>query len=119
MNIVNASQFIYSSDRSLKKDITSLTDPLQKILSLSGYSFTWKSTGKQDIGVIAQEVEKIFPDLVHTDPTTGLKSVEYANLIAPLIESIKSQQNLIEIQNSRIETLEKRLERLENLLETR
>jgi hypothetical protein len=34
---------------------------------LNGYSFTWKDTRKKDIGLIAQEVEKVFPDLVHTD----------------------------------------------------
>ena len=63
--------------------------------------------------MIAQEVETIFPDLVHTDPTTGLKSVEYGNLIAPIIEAIKSEQKTIEEQNQKIQSLEARLERLE------
>ncbi|MEI7563318.1 MAG: tail fiber domain-containing protein [bacterium] len=62
---------------------------------LNGYSFTWKDTGKKDIGLIAQEVEKIFPDLVNTD-TDGVKAVEYMNIIAPLVESVKSlyQENI-------------------------
>lgn len=111
--LVTATSFIYSSDRTLKKDIIPLADSLTKILSLSGYSFTWKSTGKKDIWVIAQEVEKIFPDIVHTDPNTGLKSVEYGNLIAPIIEAIKSQQETIEEQNQTIQNLEVRLEKLE------
>ena len=64
--------------------------------------------------MIAQEVEKIFPELVHTDQKTGLKSVEYGNLIAPLIEAIKSQQKTIEDQNIRIKSLEERLDKLES-----
>ena len=111
---VTATSFSYSSDRSLKKDIIPLEDSLQKLLSLNGYSFTWKKDGKKDIWVIAQEVEKIFPELVHTDQKTGLKSVEYGNLIAPLIEAIKSQQKTIEDQNIRIKSLEERLDKLES-----
>lgn len=63
--------------------------------------------------MIAQEVEKVFPDIVHTDAETGMKSVEYGNLIAPVIEAIKSQQQIIEEQNTRIQSLEARLEALE------
>ena len=68
---------------------------LEKINQLNGYSFTWKDTGRKDIGLIAQEVEKIFPDLVNTD-SEGNKAVEYVNLVSPLIESVKSlhQENL-------------------------
>ena len=110
---IYANQFIYLSDRSLKKDIVPLVGSLDKLLALNGYSFAWKASGKKDIGIIAQEVEKVFPDIVHTDPETGIKSVEYGNLIAPVIESIKSQQEIIAAQNARIESLEARLEQLE------
>ena len=116
---VTASSFVYSSDRSLKDDITPLQSPLEKILSLSGYTFTWKANGQKDIGIIAQEVEKVFPELVHTDTKTGLKSVEYGNLVAPLIESVKSQQKTIEEQDIKIQNLEARLDKLEKLLEAR
>jgi hypothetical protein len=85
----NSSSFLYNSDRSLKKDITPLPSSLEKIIKLQGYSFTWKSNDKKDIGVIAQEVEKIYPELVFTDEATGLKSVQYGNLVAPLIEAVK------------------------------
>jgi hypothetical protein len=60
---------------------------------LRGVSFEWREdapsghSGK-DLGVIAQEVEQIFPELVHTDER-GYKRVKYAGLIAPLIEAIK------------------------------
>lgn len=104
------------SDRSLKTDISRLSSPLSRVLELNGYSFTWKSNGKKDIGLIAQEVEKVYPEVVATDSTTGLKSVEYANLVAPMIEAMKEQQEMIEKQQQEIEylrTLEKRLEALE------
>lgn len=116
-NIVTKS-LSYSSDRSLKTDIVALDHALENILSLNGYAFTWKDSGKKDIGVIAQEVEKVYPDLVRTDATTGLKSVEYGNLIAPMIEAMKSQQKLIDAQNTRIKSLESEVAKIKSL-ETR
>lgn len=102
---VLATQYLYTSDKNLKKNVESIKSPLQKVLALNGYSFVWKNTGVQDLGLIAQEVEKIFPELVHTDEVTGLKSVQYGNLVAPIIEAIKSQQSLIQKQNEDIESL--------------
>ena len=94
---------------------------------MNGYSFDWKNDGRKDIGVIAQEVEKQFPDIVHTDEKTGMKSVEYGNLVAPIIEAIKEladktgnimkkltdQQKIIDAQNEKIQSLEKRLQKIE------
>ena len=102
---VLATGFLYSSDRRLKDDITPLAGSLEKIMKLSGYSYTWKSTGTADIGIIAQEVETVYPDLVHTD-ASGTKSVEYANLIAPMIEAMKSQQREIEALRADIRVLQ-------------
>ena len=86
---IQSNYFLYSSDRRYKKDITAIQDPLQKILGLNGYYFTWKANNKKDIWVIAQEVEKVFPELVSTN-ADGYKSVEYGNLVAPLIEAVKA-----------------------------
>ena len=93
---ISAGSFLYtSSDKNLKTDIKPLQDSLQKVLELQGVSFNWKSTGQPSIGLIAQDVEKVFPEIVATDSKTGLKSVAYENLIAPLIESVKEQQKEI------------------------
>lgn len=105
--------FNYSSDRNLKKDITPLSQSLENIQKLNWYTFVWKKDERKDIWVIAQEVEKVFPDLVHTDAETGMKSVEYGNLVAPMIEAIKTQQKMIEEQDAHIESLEARLKALE------
>lgn len=93
---VRATEFLYSSDATLKTDIRTITDALDKIGRLRGVSFAWEATGKPSLGVIAQEVEQVFPEVVTTDSTTGLKSVNYAELIGPLIEAVKQQQQEIE-----------------------
>ena len=67
-------------------------------------SFNWKDSGRTSIGLIAQDVEKIFPEIVSTDEA-GIKSVDYAKLIAPLIEAIKEQQSQIEELKLEIEEL--------------
>lgn len=74
-------------------------------MKLHGYAFTWKKDGTKDIGVIAQEVEQQFPELVLTDSVDGMKSVKYGNLVAPVIESIKEQQREIEKQSQAIQYL--------------
>ncbi len=116
---VLATAYYYSSDIALKTDIKSLDNALDKINQLNGYSFSWKSDGRKDIWVIAQEVQKVFPELVHED-ANGVKSVEYANLVAPIIEAIKELTHKIDdlfnkyiSQEARITSLEQRLQLLE------
>jgi hypothetical protein len=106
--------FYYSSDKSLKKDIKTIPNALNSVLKLQGVEFNWKKDGTPSIGVIAQEVEKVYPELVQTDNVTGLKSVEYGKLIAPLIEAIKEQQKQIDAQQKAIEELRDQAKRLED-----
>ncbi len=85
---VKATAFYYSSDQRLKKDIKTIQG-LDLINKLRGVEFRWKDSNEKSAGLIAQEVEKVAPYLVKTDKNTGLKSVLYANLVAPLIEAVK------------------------------
>lgn len=82
-----------SSDRRLKKEIHPLQDSLLKITQLQGVEYFYideQKYGKQhQVGVIAQDVEKVFPEVVKTDSKTGFKSVAYDHLVAPIIEAIK------------------------------
>jgi hypothetical protein len=103
---ITASAFFYNSDQSLKKNIQPLQDSLSKIMQLKGVSFDWKSTGKPSVGLIAQDVEKVYPELVDTNKDTGLKSVEYGNLVAPLIEAVKEQQNQIDDLKAQVKELQ-------------
>ena len=90
------------SDERLKDNIQTLDG--KKALQMRGVSFT--KDGKQGSGVIAQEVEKIAPELVLTaDDEMGTKSVAYGNLVGYLIEAIKDQQDQIEYMKSEIKVL--------------
>ena len=92
-NICTASGCTTSSDKRLKKNINPLQDSFEKILSLQGVEYDWKDTKKygsqHQVGFIAQDLEKVYPEVVVTDPKTGMKSVAYGNLVAPLIEAFK------------------------------
>ncbi len=103
---MRARAFLYDSDKNLKKDITPLENIDAKLSALTGVDFTWKESGRKDIGFIAQDVEKVLPELVHTGDS-GSKSVEYANITALLVEGYKYQK-------ARADALEKRIEALEN-----
>jgi hypothetical protein len=86
-----------NSDRRLKTDIEPLKNSLEKILAIQGVSYRLKDPKRHDkkhIGVIAQDVEKSFPELVLTGDN-GLKSVAYQNLVAPLIEAVREQNQQI------------------------
>lgn len=102
------------SDRRLKENITPLTNSLEGILALQGYSFTMKDDpkGTVEYGLIAQEVQAVFPHLVATKPD-GTMALNYMGLSAPLVEAIKAQQSIIKNQQKEIENLQARLEALE------
>src|SRR6056300_1456952 len=93
----------YSSDKRLKDNIIQISNPIEKIKSIGGYEFDWNDNQStyegHDIGVIAQEIEEVLPELV-TTRDTGYKAVKYEKIIALLIEGIKEQQKQIdEIKN--------------------
>jgi hypothetical protein len=88
----------YSSDERLKDNKVLLTEALDKVNQLNGYEFDWipmvgiHENEGHDIGVIAQEVEKVFPEIV-TTRDNGYKAVKYEKLTAVLIEAIKELSN--------------------------
>jgi hypothetical protein len=85
---VSATEFNSLSDMTMKTDFLQISNPTDNIAKLNGLNFAWKENGIRSLGVLAQEVEKIFPEIVHTNPK-GEKTVAYNGLIAVLIESIK------------------------------
>lgn len=89
-----------SSDFVLKKDIITFENALDVIKSLRGVSFRWKDNGNKNIGLVAQEVEQILPEVVKED--SGLKSVNYSSIVGVLVEAIKEQQTEIEILKKKI-----------------
>jgi hypothetical protein len=116
-----AESWTSTSDRRWKKDIKTLDNSLDKIATLRGVSYLWRvddfpnknfSDGTQ-LGVIAQEIETVFPELVHTDKK-GYKSVQYSNIVAPLIEAIKTLKHQNEAQQDQITSLIERVKALED-----
>ena len=87
------------SDVSLKEDIYQIENALEKVNNLRGVHFTRKATQAKEIGVVANEVEKIIPELVadHQDKELGsIKVMKYANTVGLLIEAVKELSNQIE-----------------------
>lgn len=91
---VTALGYFHSSDARLKDNIET-SSGLSVVEKLRGVTFDWKKDGSPSAGVIAQEVEQVMPSAVHTD-ASGMKFVEYDQLMAPLIEAIKQQQQQID-----------------------
>ena len=82
------------SDEKLKKDISTIDDALDKVKQLRGVDYTWKQSEEKSKGVIAQELQEVFPELV-SESESGL-SVNYNGIIGVLIEAIKEQQKQID-----------------------
>jgi len=84
-----------TSDQRLKSNIQSVSDRASDLLQLGGYTYNRKSSEASEIGLIAQEVEEYFPELV-IENDEGYKTVNYDGLIPVLIEIIKNQEERIE-----------------------
>ena len=91
--IVTATDFDSLSDRALKTNIQVIDNPIEKIMKIDGVSFNWKATNKPSLGVIADNVQDIIPDIVSD---TSPKSVNYNGLVGLLIEVVKNQQDQID-----------------------
>lgn len=119
------------SDRRWKTDLQVITSALEKVNQINGYYYKWKDRPDttMQVGVMAQEIEAILPELVSTNEE-GYKSVDYSKLTALLIQAMKEQQQMINNQQMEIDHLkaskqqekaqlnamDKRLQALEALL---
>ena len=92
-NVVVAGSLVSNSDIRLKTNIKPIEDSLNKVMNLRGVEYDRVDTNSHQLGLIAQEVEKVIPEIVHGDST---KSIAYDSLIPVLIEAIKELKNEIE-----------------------
>ncbi len=106
-----------SSDARFKTNIEPIINPLQKVLALRGVNFKWNTTAfpqrmfsdKRTLGFIAQEVEKVLPEIVQTENTEeGYKSVQYDKVVALLVEAMKEQQRQINQLKREVKKLKRR-----------
>ncbi len=102
--------WVHSSDKNLKTNIKPLKGSLAKVLKLQGVSYNWNAnpSDHNQIGFIAQDVEKVFPEVVVVD-NAGNYGMAYQNLVAPLVEAIKE----LSLKNQQ---LEEKLNRLDQSL---
>jgi hypothetical protein len=139
--VINSTGYKETSDVRWKKNISSIANPLEKVMALKGVNYYFKTkaellaekqdttynfTDKKQIGFIAQEVEKVLPEVVSTDPV-GYKTVEYSKVVALLVEAMKEQQEEIEAlkkenaslkaQADKVKLLEDKIQKIEALLE--
>ena len=99
----------YSSDRRLKENIKNIPDAVEKVQQINGVSYSWKDKEidgyfkrEKEIGVIAQDVEEVLPEIVATRDD-GYKAVRYDRLVALLIEAVKEQQEQIDELKAKLE----------------
>ena len=91
-----------ASDSRLKSDIHTINNALETVGKLRGVSYKWLRNGQKDIGVIAQEVEEVVPEVVKTKTTLGLdgeeemKTVDYGKLVGVLINAINELKSEVE-----------------------
>ena len=102
--VITAQDFDALSDINFKENIQTVDNALNKVMSLRGVSFDWKKSKQPSFGVIAQEIEEVFPDLVHGESP---KTVNYNGLVSVLIESIKDMKREITSLNEEVQSLKK------------
>ena len=106
---IECKNLVEYSDSVMKTNITQLDGSLNKILKLNGYTYNWKNDikdSKKQSGLLAQQVERVIPEVVTKIDSTGGKMLSYTHLVPYLIEAIKEQQNQIAGLNEKITALE-------------
>ena len=99
----NATKFSTTSDERLKKNIKRIEDPLQVLSNIEGVKFNWISDGSDDVGVIAQDVERCLPEIVNED--NDVKSVNYNGIVGLLVESVKELSKENRLMRMEIDSL--------------
>ena len=115
VSVGNITAYGSFSDIKLKENIVRIPNGLEMVRALSGYTFNYIGKTDKMIGVIAQELEAVAPELVYEtkslDGEETYKAVRYSQITAILIEAIKEQQKVIENQEVRIAKLESLINR--------
>jgi len=88
---IRGTVFSYSSDARLKDRVEAMSEAeiIDVLTAVNGHRFRWRKTGVSSIGFIAQEIEAVLPELVHTDPETGMKTVDYPLMTAVLFAAVR------------------------------
>lgn len=104
------------SDARLKENFQIIDNPLSKIRQLGGYYYHWKENAHEDVGLIAQEVQHVFPQLVE-ESEEGYLVLHPTGLIGPVIEAIKELDDITNKNRKKFEMMQKGIERRVETLE--
>jgi hypothetical protein len=105
-DVTYSGSLVHSSSRRFKNNIETLNGALDKVERLRGVTFDWTETGKHDVGLIAEEVAEVVPEVVAYERNgPDARGVDYAQLTAVLVEAIKEQRAEIEQLRARLEQL--------------
>jgi hypothetical protein len=105
--MAKATKFTTTSDERLKTNITKIEDPLEVISHLEGVKFNWIADGSDDVGLIAQDVERCLPEAV--TEIKDVKSVNYNGVVGLLVESVKELSKDNQLLKMEIESLKRKL----------
>ncbi|MCP9761662.1 tail fiber domain-containing protein [Lacihabitans soyangensis] len=117
---VCASNVTCPSDVRFKKNFRPLDNAMAQVMQVQGVRYDWRKdefpehnfSDKNQMGFVAQDLEKLFPEMVVTD-SKGYKSVDYARITPLLVEALKEQQKIIDEMKTKNQKLESRLDRIE------
>ncbi|MFC1766172.1 tail fiber domain-containing protein [Planctomycetota bacterium] len=105
-----ANRWLTYSSKRWKTNVQTIDHPMDKVKQLRGVYFNWKEQGQRDVGLIAEEISQVMPEVVNfEDNGTDVSGVAYDRLVALLIEAVKEQ-------DQKIEELEEKLSRQEQLM---
>ena len=101
------------SDIRIKENLEEITDASEKVRLLKAYTYNLIGHDRRTAGIIAQDLAKVLPEGVVTNPDTGIMSVDYSAVIALLVNALNEKQSDIEQLTKRLEDIEARLQKLE------
>ena len=101
------------SDIRIKENLEEITDASEKVRLLKAYTYNLLGHDRRTAGIIAQDLAKVLPEGVITNPDTGIMSVDYSAVIALLVNALNEKQSDIEQLTKRLEEIESRLQKLE------
>ena len=101
------------SDIRIKENLEEITDASEKVRLLKAYTYNLLGHDRRSAGIIAQDLAKVLPEGVVTNPDTGILSIDYSAVIALLVNALNEKQSDIEQLTKRLEDIEARLQKLE------
>lgn len=103
---VTAQTYEYDSDRRHKKNIRTISDATELVKKLRGVSFEWTRNQREDFGFVAQELQRVFPELVSQQDASGYLSVDYGKLTGVMLQAVKEQSAELRVLRAEVERLQ-------------